>query len=143
MYKTKEETSSPTVSTEALMLTCVTDAKEGRYVATCDVPGAFMQAKMNEKVIMRIDGQLARLLVRVDKSYEASIVQENGKDVIYVIPDMALYGTLQAAYLFWQDLSSYLEKMGFVRNPYDWCVANKTVDGKQCTIVWHVALSQK
>jgi hypothetical protein len=28
--------------------------------------------------------------------------------------------------------------MGFEVNPYDWCVANKTIDGKQCTIVWHV-----
>ncbi len=27
---------------------------------------------------------------------------------------------------------------GFVINPYDWCVANKTIDGKQCTILWHV-----
>ena len=23
-------------------------------------------------------------------------------------------------------------------NPYDTCVANKTTDGKQCTILWHV-----
>ena len=23
-------------------------------------------------------------------------------------------------------------------NPYDWCVANKVVNGKTCTIVWHV-----
>ena len=23
-------------------------------------------------------------------------------------------------------------------NPYDWCVANKDINGKQCTIVWHV-----
>jgi hypothetical protein len=28
--------------------------------------------------------------------------------------------------------------MGFVLNPYDVCVANKLVDGKQCTIVWYV-----
>ena len=27
---------------------------------------------------------------------------------------------------------------GFVINPYDWCIANKTVNGKQCTIIWHV-----
>jgi hypothetical protein len=48
------------------------------------------------------------------------------------------YGTLQAALLFWQDLSGHLEKWGFKPNPYDWCVANKTVHGKQCTILWHV-----
>jgi hypothetical protein len=27
---------------------------------------------------------------------------------------------------------------GFEINPYDWCVANKIIDGKQCTILWHV-----
>ena len=28
--------------------------------------------------------------------------------------------------------------MGFVLNPYDLCVANKVVDGKQITVCWHV-----
>jgi hypothetical protein len=50
----------------------------------------------------------------------------------------ALYGTLQAALLFWQNLSTELLKWGFEINPYDFCVANKTINAKQCTIVWHV-----
>ena len=29
-------------------------------------------------------------------------------------------------------------KMGFQRNEYDWCVMNKLVKVKQCTIIWHV-----
>jgi hypothetical protein len=50
-----------------------------------------------------------------------------------------LYGMLQAALLFWKDLSENLEKWGFTANPpYDWCVANKMVDRKQCMIIWHV-----
>ena len=28
--------------------------------------------------------------------------------------------------------------MGFELNPYNLCVANKTVNGKQCTVVWYV-----
>ena len=28
--------------------------------------------------------------------------------------------------------------MGFELNPYDMCVANAMIDGKQCTIVWYV-----
>ena len=28
--------------------------------------------------------------------------------------------------------------MGFILNPYNSCVANAVIDGKQCTIVWHV-----
>ena len=50
----------------------------------------------------------------------------------------ALYGTVQASFLFWHDLSKELTERGFGLNPYDSCVANKTVNGKQCTILWHV-----
>ena len=43
-YMTKEETSSPTVATESLMLSCAIDAREQRDVATVDIPVAFIQA---------------------------------------------------------------------------------------------------
>ena len=50
----------------------------------------------------------------------------------------ALYGTLQAAMLFWRTLTAKLVDMGFEINPYDRYVANKLIEGKQCTILWHV-----
>ena len=50
----------------------------------------------------------------------------------------ALYGTLRAAYLFWEDLTKELQKIGFKVNPYDPCVANMMIDGFQCTVLWHV-----
>ena len=31
-----------------------------------------------------------------------------------------------------------LQKDGFIINPYDPCVANKTINGKQLTVTWHV-----
>jgi hypothetical protein len=30
------------------------------------------------------------------------------------------------------------QELGFKVNPYDSCVVNKIIDGKQCTILWHV-----
>ncbi len=45
LYKTKEETSAPTVAIESLFLTCTIDAKERRTVATTDIPGAFWTAR--------------------------------------------------------------------------------------------------
>ena len=42
-WLSKEDTSSPTVSTEGLMLSCMIDAMKGREVATVDIPGAFLQ----------------------------------------------------------------------------------------------------
>jgi hypothetical protein len=139
VYMTKEETSSPTVTTESLFLSCIIDAKEGRDVATADIPGAFMQADMNAVVYVRLTGPLAALLVRVDpKKYQKFVATENGKSVIYVRLLKALYGTMQASLLFWKDLTGELKKAGFTINPYDECVANKIVNGRQCTVLWHV-----
>ena len=35
-------------------------------------------------------------------------------------------------------MTSSLQEWGFEVDPYDWCVANKTVGGKQMTVAWHV-----
>ena len=40
--------------------------------------------------------------------------------------------------LWYKLFSEHLEKMGFKINPYDPCIANKMVNGKQCTIAWYV-----
>ena len=113
VYKTKEETSAPTVAIESLFLSCVIDAQEHRDIATCDIPGAFMQAEMDETVYMRLSGPLAMLLEKVNKEkYSKYLSEENGKSVVYVKLQKALYGTLQAALLFWKDLSGQLEKWG-------------------------------
>ena len=63
---------------------------------------------------------------------------ERGRQVMYVKLKKALYGTLQAAIRFWEELASRLRSWGFKINRYDRCVANKTIKGKQCTIAWHV-----
>jgi len=139
LYKTKEETSSPTVSTEALLLTCVVDAIEARCVLICDIPGAFMQADIDEIVHLRLDGPILSALLRIAPSYQQFVTYEKGKPVLYTELDKALYGTLQAALLFWERLSKFLtNRLGFIINPYDECVANKAINGKQCTIAWYV-----
>jgi hypothetical protein len=138
-YTNKEDASSPTVAIESVMLSCTIDAKEERDVATVDIPGAFMQADMDETVHMKLEGTMAELLVKLDpKLYRKYVQMENGKQVLYLELRKALYGTLKAALLFWKRLTSELESWGFVINPYDWCVANKDINGSQCTILWHV-----
>jgi hypothetical protein len=71
--------------------------------------------------------------------YQTYMSNKNGKQVLYVKLQKALYGTLQAAILFWKNLTGFLtEELGFVINPYNNCVANKMTDGDQCTIIWHI-----
>ena len=50
----------------------------------------------------------------------------------------AIYGCIESALRWYELYSRTLEKEGFKINPYDRCVANKTINGKQCTIVWYV-----
>jgi hypothetical protein len=109
LYKTKEETSSPTIRTESFMLSCVIDAKERRNVLTCDIPGMFMQVDVDEVVHIRLEGPLAEQLAKVDpKLYNEYLVTEKGRSVMYVQLQKALYGTLSASLLFWKDLTGHL-----------------------------------
>ena len=50
----------------------------------------------------------------------------------------AVYGTMVAALLYYKKFVKSLTKHGFKLNPYDRCVANKTVKGKQMTVCFHV-----
>ena len=120
-------------------MTAVIDAMENRTVAVVDIPGAFMQADMDPGVYMCIDGAMADLLIEIDHDmYYPHMVKEKGKPVIYVELLKALCGTPRAAHLLWEPLSGIPQEWGFSINPYDLCVANKEIDGQQCTITWHV-----
>ena len=93
----------------------------------------------NEKVIMKIRGALVEMLISLDPElYKPFVIDENGKMVIYVELLKALYGTLQAALLFYKKLKKDLESIGFKINPYDPCVANRIINDKQHTVTWHV-----
>jgi len=51
-YTTKSNTSLPTVSLEAIMISCAIYAKEGRNVVVTDIPGAFLHVDMEQDVHM-------------------------------------------------------------------------------------------
>jgi hypothetical protein len=88
---------------------------------------------------MKITDTMVDILVDLQPSkYKEFVLLENGKRTLYVQLNKALYGTLRAALLFWRTLTAQLQEWGFVINPYNWCVANKTINGLQCTIAWHV-----
>ena len=87
----KGKAASPTVSQEAVFLTAIVDAKEGRDVMTADTPNAFIQAMMpelgpgEERAVMKITGVLVDLLVEIaPKVYGPCVVFENGHKVLCV-----------------------------------------------------------
>jgi hypothetical protein len=94
---------------------------------------------MNERVIMKITGVLVDLLVKMSpETYSRFVVYEKGKKVLYVQVIKALYGMLVASLLWYRKFKKDLEGIGFEFNPYDPCVANREVNGKQHTVRFHV-----
>ena len=112
-------------------------------MTTFDVPNAFAQTDMEtadgERVVMKIKCGLVDILVELDpETYRDYVVYEGKTKVFYVQALKELYGMLQSSLLFYKKLRGNLVSIGFVVNPYDPCVANQMVDGKQQTVTWHV-----
>ncbi len=49
---TKDKTSSPTISTDALMLSLLIDAHEHRDVTTADLAGSYLHAEMEDFTLL-------------------------------------------------------------------------------------------
>ena len=94
-------------------------------------------------MILKPSGVFVEIMCDVNPEFKKQVIYEvskKGKKVknLYVKVKRALYGCLESA-LLWYDLySNTLKKLGFTLNPYDRCVANKVINGKQCTIVFYV-----
>jgi hypothetical protein len=88
----------------AVFLMAVIDALESREVAIVNIPGAFMQVDLNDKMIhVRLTSKMVDLLLKIDQElYKPYLVQERGELTMYVKLLMALYGTMRAARLFWE-----------------------------------------
>ncbi len=133
-YITKEDASSLTVSSEAVMLTCVINATKKRDVAVVDIPNAFIQTVVEDEkdrsficirfLLVDILGSIAPDVygpyVRVGK--------KGGKQLL-VQCLTALYGTIVSLLLYYKKFVKSLKLNGLRLNPYDPCMANKQVKG--------------
>jgi len=142
-FISKEDPSSPTVATESVLFTCAIDSQEGRDVVVIDIPNAFIQTKSEQpedQVLLRLRGLLADLLVEIDPCTYKGFVTMNSKGESVLICEClkAIYGIVIASLLYYRKFRKTVECNGFTVNPYDPCVANRTVTDKQQTICCHV-----
>ena len=137
--KDGESVASPTVALESLISTLVIDAFKKRDVATFDVPGAYLHAEMSkDKCILIVRNDFVDILCKACPKYKPYVKSVNGKKILYIRVLRAIYGCIESALLWYTLFSNILKDMGFVINPYDRCIANKVIDGGQCTIAWYV-----
>ena len=87
---TLDETSSPTVSTAAVLVTMAIAAHERRHVMTMDVETAYLNARMidDKPVFMRIGPLVTAILGQLDAKFEKYL---DSKGSVIVKLDKALY----------------------------------------------------
>ena len=87
-------------------------------------------------VYMRLDNTMSEYMVRINPEY-SQYRQRNG--AITVLLRKALYGCVESASLWYENLRLTLKGLGYVRNETDICVYNRAgKDGVQCTLCVHV-----
>jgi hypothetical protein len=88
---------------------------------------------------MKIRGSLVDILTEICPGiYDDYVIKEEKQKILYVRMLMALYGMLVASILYYKKFRKDIKSIGFEVNPYDICVANRTIKGKQHTVTWHV-----
>jgi hypothetical protein len=112
-------------------------------VAVIDIPNAFIQTKIEDEkdmAIIKLRGLLVDVLLKIAPEVYSDYVKTDKKGIKQLILQCqnAIYGTMVASLLYYQKFCKTLKREGFVMNPYDPCVANKMVDGKQQTVCFHV-----
>jgi hypothetical protein len=131
----KEDTSSPTVATTSVLGVLAIAAKERRHLTVVDVGSAYLNADMHgPDVYMMIDAKLAEIFVRRRPEYAQFL--HHGK--LYVKLKKSLYGCIQSAKAWYDEVSAALREFGFTPNGLDVCVFNQVVDGVQVTVTVHV-----
>ena len=78
-------TTSPTVSTEAVLLPVVIDALEECEVAIVDITGAYLSVNMDDEVYIQFQGTLAELMLSGEPAlYRLFVLHKDGMARLYV-----------------------------------------------------------
>ena len=87
-------------------------------IVTIDIVGAYLNAHMTHDVFMRFSPYETKILCELCPEYAGYVY--NG--FLYLLLLKALYGCIEAARLFFENLKTSLTKFGFVQHSYDPCV---------------------
>jgi hypothetical protein len=116
---------------------------EDQDVAVIDIPNSFVQTDVKDEehhVAVRIRGSLVDILVSIAPDVYSPYVSTNkaGQKVLLMQCLNAVYGTMVVALLYYKYFVRSLTKQGYKINPYNGCMANKVVKGKQVAIYFHI-----
>ena len=89
---------------------------------------------MDNFTVFKMEGETVDIMRKVNSAYLKFVCLKRGKKVMQVRLLKALYGYVKSELLLYELFITTLQEFGFKLNPHDECIANKVINGKQCTI---------
>jgi Reverse transcriptase (RNA-dependent DNA polymerase) len=132
----ENEISSPTVSLTSVLMGAAVAAHKGQHVMALDHKSAYLNAAMTgPDVFMLLTPDVSSLLMELRPETQPFLRPDKK---IAVRLKKALYGCLQSALLWYNELSSTIERMGFQKNLYDPCSYRRVKNNIECTVLVYV-----
>ena len=131
---------SPTCSITGLFAHAAITCKEKEEVIVTDVTCAYLNARMpkdnpEELVFLRIDPFITPLLLKVNPSLQPYVTSGG---TIVVELNRSLYGCIESAKLWFEELTNTLKNMGFSPNDCDPCLLTRNQNGVRTTVIIYV-----
>lgn len=94
---------------------------------------------MDNFVITKFTGKLVDILCKLNPEHIKFVVFEKGIKVLVCVNLIkAINRSMKSALLWYKVFHLSLRVMSFVLHPYNSCVANCMIKGKQFTVTWYV-----
>ena len=78
-------------------------SKEKHHVVTADIAGAYLNAEMDDFVLVKFKGPALNIMYKVNPEYTKLIQKENEQNAMYLQLAKALYGCMKSA-SWWYNL---------------------------------------
>ena len=124
--------SSPTASMTSIFIETAIAAKKKQTVVSLDVGSAYLNSIQTNVIYMSLDKELSKIVVELYPDYEQYVDPNNGKITVQL--KKALYGCIESARLWYENIKETLESINFTSNQLDRCIFSK----EDCTIIIYV-----
>jgi hypothetical protein len=128
---------SANISPLAMNMTLAIGASRNMRMATYDFKGAYTKgAKFpGSTVVAKMNREVAEMFCEIDPKF-TDFVGDDG--CLYLELDKAIYGLIEAAKMWNEEIVEQIKKLGFVQNPYDRGLYSGFWDGHFMILNLHV-----
>jgi hypothetical protein len=125
---------APTVEQSTITTVLLIAAARNYPLQIWDVKSAYLNAPMKSDIHMRLNKDLTSSLIKLSPDWKSFVRNEQ----LTVKLEKALYGTKEAAKLWYDQISTALINAGLTRSPVDPCLFSRKHQGKLTIISTHV-----